>query len=271
MLPISRVHLPTVDSTNSWAKRNASSLAAGSLCVVTATEQTAGRGRGERSWVSSGGDDIKVTFSFLLSAAQLPTAYLLSPLLGVTACRALSSRGIGGCQLKWPNDLLMGGCRKVGGILCEAEEAGPGSGQYVVALGLGLNVNSLPEALGVSRPVWPLSTLRAEAGGAPLDVAALLEALVLQFAVALPLFLEQGFAPFQAEYEALSALLGKRVRMQHGEEAVVEGMAVGIAGDGRLLIQQDGAAAPTGYLSGEVSGLQLVEGHMVLACQESKQ
>jgi hypothetical protein len=37
----------------------------------------------------------------------------------------------------------------------------------MVALGIGLNVNSTPEALGVARPAWPLTTLRAEAGGVP--------------------------------------------------------------------------------------------------------
>ena len=152
----------------------------------------------------------------MLTAAQVSRAYLLSPLLCVTARRALCSRGIGGCQIKWPNDLLMGGCRKVGGILCEMEGLAGGSGDYLVVLGLGLNVNSLPEALGVERPVWPLSTLRAECGGAPLDAPALLEDLVLHFSVALPQFLAHGFSPFLQEYESGSVLLGRTIRMLHG-------------------------------------------------------
>jgi len=121
-------------------------------------------------------------------------------------------------------------------------------------------VNSLPAALGVERPAWPLSTLRAEAGGAPLDAPALLEAIVQQFALALPRFLGGGFAEFRAEYEAGSVLLGRRIRMQHGEAETVEGLAVGVAEDGRLLVQEAGAAAPRGFLSGEVSGIQLAEG-----------
>jgi BirA family biotin operon repressor/biotin-[acetyl-CoA-carboxylase] ligase len=261
-LPIARVHLSSVDSTNSWAKRSSAQLAPGSLTVVTATEQTAGRGRGARAWVSSGGDDIKVTFAFGLSRSQVPTAYLLSPLLSVTARRALAARGVA-CQIKWPNDLLVGGCRKVGGILCELEslQGSGGGAEYLAVLGLGLNVNSLPEALGVARPAWPLTTLRAEAGGAALDAPALLEALVQHFAEALPQFLAAGFAPFRAEYEAGSVLLGRRVRMQHGEGGgEVEGVATGVAEDGRLLVLEDGAAAPRGFLSGEVSGLQLAEG-----------
>ena len=265
-LPLVRVHLSSVDSTNSWAKRSSAQLAPGSLTVVTATEQTAGRGRGSRAWASSGGDDIKVTFAFGLARAQVASAYLLSPLLSVTARRALAARGVAGCQVKWPNDLILGGCRKVGGILCELESlqgggGGEGGAEYLAVLGLGLNVNSLPEALGVARPAWPLTTLRAEAGGAALDAPALLEALVQHFAAALPQFLAAGFAPFRAEYEAASVLLGRRVRMQHGEGGgAVEGVATGVAEDGRLLVLEDGAAAPRGFLSGEVSGLQLAEG-----------
>ena len=269
-LPLVRVHLDVVDSTNSWVKRSSAELLPGALTVVTATEQTGGRGRGSRTWSSSGADDIKVTFAFTLAPAQVATAYLLSPLLCVTARRALSARGVGGCQIKWPNDLLMGGRRKVGGILCEMEGplTGGSAGHFLVALGLGLNVNSLPEALGVERPVWPLSTLRAEAGGARLDAPALLEAIVQQFAVALPHFLAGGFAPFRAEYEAGSVLLGRRVRMQHGEAGgVVEGLALGVAEDGRLLVQEDGAPAgapPRAFLSGEVSGIQLAQGEAMV-------
>jgi BirA family biotin operon repressor/biotin-[acetyl-CoA-carboxylase] ligase len=258
---VHRIHLATVDSTNSYAKREAGTFGARDLTVITASEQTAGRGRGERSWVSRGEDDIKVTFAFQVPLVHLPKAYLLSPLLSVTTRRALSSRGIGGSSIKWPNDLLFGGCRKVGGILCEMEGpmGGSAGGAFFAALGVGLNVNSLPQALGVTRPVWPLSTLRAEAGGEPLDVPGLLESMVAEFALALPLFFAQGFAPFRQEYEAGSALLGKVVRMTHSEEGVVQGRAVGIGEDGKLLLEGAGGAI-RGVLSGEVSGIELVVG-----------
>lgn len=258
---IQRVHLPTVDSTNTWVKRNALSLdPLALLTAVTAAEQTAGRGRGARAW-SSSGDDIKLTLAFFLPPAAIPTAYLLSPLLCVAARRALGARGIGGSGIKWPNDLVMGGARKVGGILAEME--GPFAergGGFLVALGIGLNVNSLPEALGVERPAWPLTTLRAEAGGAPLDVGALTEALVGAFADALPLFLGQGFAPFKAEYDAASVLQGRRVRFAAGEGVVEEGVVLGVGADGRLLLEGAGGGAPRAFLSGEVSGVALVEG-----------
>ena len=257
---VHRIHLPTVDSTNSWAKRNAGALDPLQLTAITAGSQTAGRGRGSRVWVSSG-DDIALTLAFFLPPASVPSAYLLSPLLCVAARRALAARGVAGAAIKWPNDLVMGGARKVGGILAEMEGplAAP-AGHFMVALGIGLNVNSTPEALGVARPAWPLTTLRAEGGGAPLDVPALTDAVVEAFAGALPLFLAAGFAPFKAEYDAANVLAGRRVRFAAGGgEGVVEGRVVGVGDDGRLLVE-DAAGGTRGFLGGEVTGVALAEG-----------
>lgn len=268
MLSIHRVHLPTVDSTNSWVKRNVASLNPAQLTAVTAGTQTAGRGRGARSWVSSG-DDIALTFAFFLPLASVPSAYLLSPLLCVAARRALAARGVAGAAIKWPNDLVMGGARKVGGILAEMEGplASP-PGHFLVALGIGLNVNSTPEALGVARPAWPLTTLRAEGGGEPLDVPALTNAVVDAFASALPMFLEAGFAPFKAEYDGANVLAGRRVRFAAGGgEAVVEGRVLGVGEDGRLLVEDDVGGAPRAFLGGEVTGVQLVDRGFVGAAE----
>lgn len=165
---ICRSHLTSVDSTNSHAKRLIlrAALDPGALHVITAAEQTAGRGRLSRSWVSSA-DDIKMTFAFMLPPGSMSAAYLLSPLLAVSACKAVAAATPQRLGIKWPNDLISKGSRKVGGILCEVESA-PAAGSragadYWAVLGLGLNVNSMPETLAVERAVWPLSTLRAEA------------------------------------------------------------------------------------------------------------
>lgn len=183
-----RQHLASVDSTNAHARRliRAGALDSGVLHAVTATEQTAGRGRLDRSWASSAGD-IKLTLAFTLprgDTGALSRAYLLSPLLAVAACegsdaallrdRALLTSAGGRLRLpplgiKWPNDIICGGARKVGGILCELEAVAPsasGSGVMWALLGIGLNVNSRPAALGVRRPIWPLTTLLTEAEAA---------------------------------------------------------------------------------------------------------
>jgi BirA family biotin operon repressor/biotin-[acetyl-CoA-carboxylase] ligase len=266
--PIVRVHLAVVDSTNAYARAHAAAFDARALTVITADEQTAGRGRGGRAWSSSGANDIKMTFSFELPAAAAARAYLLSPLVAVAAVRALRARGVVGVGLKWPNDVVVGGARKVGGILCEAE--GVAGGALRVALGIGLNVNSLPETLAVPRAIWPLSTLRAEAGGARLDVRALTDALVDDFARALAVFSARGWMPFVAEFSAASVLLGRRVRFSEDTPragaaapgAAVEGVVVGFGDDGALRLRTD-AGDERGFFAGEVCGLELADGAVV--------
>jgi biotin-(acetyl-CoA carboxylase) ligase len=73
---------------------------------------------------------------------------------------------------------------------------------------------------------------------------------------ALDIFVKEGFAPFQAEYERLNLLLGKRVRFSESG-MVVTGKVLSIGSDGKLYMSLDNGASK-GYLSGEVSGIELV-------------
>jgi biotin-(acetyl-CoA carboxylase) ligase len=304
-LYVVRKHFASLPSTNAHARELAAArqLSPDALTVVTADEQTAGRGRLGRSWASSR-DDIKATFAFRVPRHAMPQAYQLSPLMAVVACRAVARHGGGASchgvapRIKWPNDVIVGGARKAGGILCELESDPGGEGAWA-ALGLGLNVNSLPEALGVERAVWPLSTLRAEAkAGFVWDVAALLDELCAEMREALHVFFWAGdaasaapfsggggggggggaaggsfggvgslFSPFQAEYEQLSVLLGRVIRFADGGR-LVQGRAVRIGADGRLFIQEAAAGGgggagpapePRGFLSGEVAGGEIVD------------
>lgn len=86
---------------------------------------------------------------------------------------------------------------------------------------------------------------------------------------ALPTFLEPsgGFAPFQGEYESLSLLLGRRIAFCDSGAAAVVGRVVALGADGRLLVDVEGSpagAAPRGFLSGEVTGLELAAGEPML-------
>jgi len=301
-LPLVHVHLPAVDSTNAFARAaaRAGELDARALTAVTASAQTAGRGRGGRSWLSSAaGGDVTCTFAFCVPPAAVPRAYLLSPLLALVAARtlqaALDGAGAGGAAapgggapaaaagpppprvsvgIKWPNDLVAGGARKVGGILCELELLP--SGAAWAALGVGVNVNSSPAGLlaGLARPAWPASSLSAEAGRA-LDVAGVTRELIAAFGRELPAWLAAGgdFGAWLPAYAAASVVLGRRVRFADGPRAVM-GLAVGVAPSGGLLVAEeewDGSAAggragapPREFIAGEVTGLTLVDGSEVV-------
>jgi hypothetical protein len=88
----------------------------------------------------------------------------------------------------------------------------------------------------------------------------------------LPTFLASGFAPFQGEYEAASVLLGRRVTFVEGgvgggPALRVAGVVAAIGGDGRLYIDVEGThgggVERRGFLSGEVSGIELAPGNVV--------
>ena len=263
-LLINRIHLKTVPSTNSFARAEASSFDLKALTVITADDQTAGRGRGARTWVSSGSDDLKLTFAFGVPKARVASAYLLSPLLSVAAVRALKKTGINAAGIKWPNDIVMGGARKVGGVLCEME--GSSGGDFFVALGIGINVNSTPETLAVSRAQWPLTTLLSEARGTgkeSIDIKLLTENLVSEFAAVLPSFAENGWAQFHDEYATASVLLGRRITFSIDapgsvEKNIASGVAESFAQDGSLLIRNAEGEIQS-FLAGEVAGIMLDE------------
>src|SRR5271155_5515580 len=105
--------------------------------VVVAEEQTAGRGRAGRAWHSERGTGIYVTLLLRprLAPVQAPLLTMMAGISAQTAVAAISGLTV---DLKWPNDLLIGG-KKVGGILTEMH-AEPTLVKFVI-VGMGLNVN----------------------------------------------------------------------------------------------------------------------------------
>jgi len=118
-------------STNSFLKDNCGETNA--VCV--ADQQTAGRGRLNRSWISDG--DASLTFSVAWRTGRSDISQL-AVLAGVRMVHVLRSRfGIGNAGLIWPNDVLVDG-RKLAGILGESV---PQASDRIVIIGVGLNVN----------------------------------------------------------------------------------------------------------------------------------
>ncbi|MBL7716899.1 MAG: biotin--[acetyl-CoA-carboxylase] ligase [Bdellovibrionales bacterium] len=133
-------------STNDLA-RQAAEKGAPHGTWISAREQTAGRGRHGRSWLSEKG-------GLYLSVVLIPPSGFSNlqwiPLaVAVGAARALQDLRI---QIKWPNDLWISG-RKLGGILCEGSS---GAKRWVVA-GIGINCENSPTADLVSRPAEKLN------------------------------------------------------------------------------------------------------------------
>ncbi|HIE11214.1 MAG TPA: biotin--[acetyl-CoA-carboxylase] ligase [Kiritimatiellae bacterium] len=132
--------LEVVDSTSLEARRMAESGCPLSGTAVLAREQTAGRGRLGRRWISA--PDMGVYLSLLFAvAADVPLlrdAALLAMAGTVAVCRALEERGLTGVAIKRPNDILAQG-RKIAGVLVEVPPASRGV-RYQI-LGVGINVS----------------------------------------------------------------------------------------------------------------------------------
>jgi len=214
-----RAHFRRTDSTNERARAFAARGAPHGT-LVTADEQTAGRGRQGRSWVAP-------PHAALLCSLLLRDPPALLPLLaGVAVARTVADSA----QVKWPNDILLRG-RKVAGILVEGRLQ---DGWAV--LGVGINVAVRPEDLPAE--------LRGRAGGLGLtsqEVEPTLNRLLVQ----LEHWLSRPAAEVLGDLRGRDALLGRRVRWAGGA-----GLAAGVDEAGRLRVRT--ATGPVALESGEV-------------------
>jgi BirA family biotin operon repressor/biotin-[acetyl-CoA-carboxylase] ligase len=218
-----RLHLRLVDSTNERARRLAVDGAPHGT-LVTATEQSAGRGRQGRTWSAPAGRAI------LCSVIVRDPPRLLPLAAGVAVAEAVQQAIPSRALLKWPNDVLVEG-RKVAGILVEGR---PQEGWAVV--GIGVNVAVLPDDL----PAELLETA-GTLGLGPDALEPTLERLLRS--------LERWIAASGEEVlqalRARDALRGQRVRWAGGE-----GEAAGVDGDGRLVVAAE--HGPVALDAGEV-------------------
>ena len=193
---LKRIHLPTVESTNTWAKEHAHELDPHLTYLITAGEQTEGRGRHGKQWLSTKGKDLIVTAHFVLSAAREDIPWV-TQVMALSVVDLLASYHALGAQIKWPNDILIGG-KKIAGILCETSTINPG--QLSVALGVGLNVNSSRGDLSaIDQPATSLSLETSNEH----DLAAITDELSVYFEANLAHFVQSGFTSFEKRFGEL--------------------------------------------------------------------
>jgi BirA family biotin operon repressor/biotin-[acetyl-CoA-carboxylase] ligase len=217
----------SIRSTNDEAKRLARSGASEGT-VVWALEQTAGRGRRGRVWVSPRGN----LYTSLILRPDCPAGRAAE--LGFVTALALGDAlraklpAAEGLSYKWPNDVLMHG-RKLTGILLESETGAAGELAFVV-IGIGVNLASSP------REVEFPATSAAEEGFDPPSPAALLEEFTKHFHSWLERWRMAGFAPVRTAWLAGAASLGELIRVRL-ETGTLCGRFVDIDHEGALLLE----------------------------------
>jgi BirA family biotin operon repressor/biotin-[acetyl-CoA-carboxylase] ligase len=243
--------------------------------VLAAEEQTAGRGRMGRSWLSP--PRAALTFSLLVRPDTVSPARRgwLPLLAGVSVASAVRAVTGVDARLKWPNDVLVGPA-KLGGILAEAV------GDAVV-VGIGLNVSTEPGELpppgptqgpprapGGALPATSLRVLAAAGQAAPSQAAQsqaaqsqaapgqgtgsgdrerLLTEILAVFEYWYQAWRQAAGDPdrcgLRAEYTRLCATIGRQVRVERPGSQLLSGLAVGVDPDGRLLVRvSSGAEVP---------------------------
>ena len=225
------IDLPDVDvrvvehcgSTNSVLLKE-SSL---STSVLAAEAQSAGRGRRGRRWHSTPGADLTFSVAATLRRPARELA-VLSLVAGVATTRALRSAGMSRVALKWPNDLVVDGT-KLGGILVETRAEGTGTR---AVFGIGINCRRSPALEArLRRRVAALDEFISS------DRNRLIKDIAQSLLEALHAFEQHGFDAARAQWEALHAHAGQRLRVRLADGRTLSGIACGLADDGALRLR----------------------------------
>jgi BirA family biotin operon repressor/biotin-[acetyl-CoA-carboxylase] ligase len=246
MLTPQILRFESLPSTNLEAARQAGEGAPEGLCIV-AGEQTAGRGRLERQWVSP--KNAGLYFSIILRPQFEQGVWPMLTLMAAVAVHdALLDVYELETDIKWPNDLLVND-RKLCGILAETVETPPGR---AVVLGIGINLkhDSFPAEL------QPVATSVEAAVGRSADLEALIEPLIGALGRYYEM-LQRAHGPetIVREWSARSSYAsGKRVRIANGDE-ILEGTSRGLERDGALRIETDSGEIKT-MRTGDVTSVR---------------
>lgn len=222
------LELAEIDSTNAEALRLGLAGAAAPLWV-RADRQTAGRGRSGRGWTSEPGNH----YASLLLRPQCQPSVLhqLSFVAAVAAVAAIRAVAVGqrrlDVQLKWPNDVLIGGAKLVG-ILAESTQSAR-NGQ-LVAIGIGINLAHAPGDIG--RPTTSLAS-----HGLAVTPRGMLDALAPALGEALGRWDDgNGFARIRSAWLRDATPTGTPISVHAGSDRI-EGTFVGLDHDGALLLR----------------------------------
>ena len=219
-------HFRRTDSTNEHAKQLAAAGAPGGL-VVTASEQTAGRGRRGHAWFGPAGGAL--LYSALLRPFEPHRSALLPLAVPIAVCEAAEQVAPVRCQVKWPNDVWIDE-RKVAGVLVEAR---PDDSWAVI--GVGLNVAIPQDDFPAELRDTATSLLPTEAeGGLPVGGAPGIGAALSALNESLDRWTAADEVRVLDAYRARDALCGRRISWEGGG-----GMAQEIDERGHLVVERD--------------------------------
>ncbi len=225
------LRLEETESTNSYAKEHIDTL--NDKTVVHALHQTNGRGRLNRSWVDLGDENLFISIVLKPSQAYKNNFPNITQYAGVVLCNVLEKYGTNP-KIKWPNDIMLDGERKISGILSESViENGNISG---IVLGIGVNLNANRKDVD-SIPDRVATSLNLEINK-DVNMQAFLEEFITEFFKNYDEFLIKGFEYIKKEYIRRNCFINKDLKIQILNN-IKTGFAKGVNSNGELLLQTD--------------------------------
>ena len=236
--------LPEIDSTNNLAKKHSKNNAQEGL-VIIAESQTGGRGRMGRSWHSP--PETGIYLSILLKPNLKPDHLSFITLLaGVSAISTINEISHQRANLKWPNDILIND-KKVCGLLCEMTQEKGSS--FSVVIGIGINVNQLPEQF--PKDLKKTATSLRIINGSPINRLTVIQSLLTTLDREYRFFLAEGGHSVIKKWKLNTDLFGKKVSVKRGS-VIITGTAMNLDELGRLVLRRDNGHAEV-IDSGEVT------------------
>jgi len=221
-------YFDTIGSTNDEAL---AWVAAGAQdgCLVAADQQTLGRGRLNRRWITHPGAALAFSLILLPKAEEIERMGMFSPLGALAICQALENMLGLASQIKWPNDVLLQG-RKVAGILLEAAWLGDELQGIVIGIGVNVTAAAVPPQ---NELLFPAISVE-EAAERPVERIALLKEILQSMFELRSKLIEPAFG--QA-WEQHLAFKGQWVRIEGTDNQPITGQVLGIDPAGGLLLR----------------------------------
>ncbi|MDR4509555.1 MAG: biotin--[acetyl-CoA-carboxylase] ligase [Candidatus Brocadiaceae bacterium] len=202
--------------------------------VLVALEQTAGHGRSNHHWISQKGQDL--TFSFLLFTKNDPSEFgSLSMSVALGTASALDTFGII-TQTKWPNDLLVRGC-KIGGILLQESSVQYSYGHAIV-VGIGINVNM--QGTNIVSMKKPVTSLRIETGKKH-AIKDVLDSILKMLPHWIDRWESGSFPAIRDDWNARCCAVGSHVTIGEGKD-LKSGILEGFGDKGQIILRSDEGA-----------------------------
>ncbi len=230
----------TNDLALAWAQSGAPDGA-----LVLADEQTAGRGRGSRRWVTRPGSALAMSLVLRPKPAEQEVIPRFTALAGLGLIHALAAWGLR-AALKWPNDVLLDG-KKIAGVLVEADWRGERLDALVVGMGVNVSPGAVPEPDQLRTP----ATSVADALGKPVDRWELLGEILVEMQVLRRSLPSQDFT---AAWNKALAFLEEWIwfREAGDEDQPARRVRLLGVGQGGQLIYENRAGKVVSALAGEI-------------------